>query len=45
MMLLLWILVILLLGRPWQFDEHVKLDDHTNVYLLVHNNKKIDFLP
>ena len=31
----------LLLGRPWQFDQHVKHDGFTNKYSFVINKRKI----
>ena len=35
----------LLLGRPWQYDRHVKHDGFTNKYTLVHKAKAITLVP
>ena len=35
----------LLLGRPWQFDRHVKHDDFTNKYSFVLNQMTITLVP
>ena len=35
----------LLLGRPWQFDQHVKHDGFTNKYSFVINQRKITLVP
>jgi flagellar biosynthesis GTPase FlhF len=35
----------LLLGRPWQFDRHVKYDGFTNKYSFVLNQRSITLVP
>ena len=35
----------LLLGRPWQFDRHVKHDGFTNKYSFVLNQRTITIVP
>jgi hypothetical protein len=35
----------LLLGRPWQFDRHVKYDGFTNKYYFVLNQRSITLVP
>jgi hypothetical protein len=35
----------LLLGRPWKFDTDAIHYGRSNKYTLVHNGKKITFLP
>ena len=35
----------LLLGRPWQYDQWVTHDGHTNTYVFYFNNTKIVLLP
>ncbi|KAJ9538373.1 hypothetical protein OSB04_031106 [Centaurea solstitialis] len=35
----------MLLGRPWQYDQHVKHDGFTNKYTFVHKDKPITLVP
>ena len=35
----------IILGHPWQFDRCVSLDDVTNKYSFMYNNKKITLVP
>ena len=35
----------LLLGRPWQFDQHVKHDGFNNKYSFVFNQRTITLVP
>ncbi|KAJ9536652.1 hypothetical protein OSB04_un000201 [Centaurea solstitialis] len=35
----------MLLGRPWQYDRHVKHDGFTNKYTFVHKDKPVTLVP
>ena len=35
----------MLLGRPWQYDRHVKHDGFTNKYTFVHKDKLVNLVP
>lgn len=35
----------ILLGRPWQWDRETKHDGRTNMYILMHDKRKISLAP
>ena len=44
-MLFVWMPLILLLGRPWQFDRRVLHDGFLNTYMFTFHGKRVTLLP